>query len=1367
MESAVVAAIDRRIEIIDGSEEQKRAIIRVSHLRGLPYVVLLGEPGSGKTTILEFEARQQGVEAIKVGVLIDGIQVRQAALFLDALDEFRSDGQTAEKTRKLGGAIKATGAESWWLSCRAEDWRKEADIQAVRSTTNGSAIVVAQLLPLNYWEAAEILRALGEDNPEAFLDKAESLGADAFTHNPLSLRLLRAAVEANGDWPKTRFDLFESAVWRLAHESNPDRKHDRQRPTPDAIIETADIANLMLLVSGARALWRSNGLPPHASADRSAYLAAYDLGIDHALIHYALDTALFRGEGEAFEPMHRVIAEFTAARGLARAVRGDSERAAFPLSRALALIAAPDGAPPTELRGLYAWFAAHLAELGDREAAIRLIEVDAPTVMSYGDAAVFDTECRRAMLQNLPKATPYFRSHEAGSTSAGGLAGEDLAEDFAAILSAPADGTQRLYTVLDALTTGMPVVSIKPLLRQIALDPARPEWVRWRAADAWLNGHARPAQGRRELFDALSAESVTLGREQVRFHLVRDALDPGLTTANLRSLIWGLRESGHSNEVGRAWWLKAELEKRPHPDLFDTPIEEWLRENSGSDYQYEVNDLLDKALASAVRNTYGLTADRLWQWIMNATWYRFPHLEEDSQKAVREWLDADIKREIDFFFVIADSLSDGDGPWMATSLFIEAAKRLPGEAVVRRLLSLADSNSSEPKRMLDHAVHCVTSVIADPDLYWQVYERLSRMPEMTVQFESMRVHKLEPWRLDDMKRGAERRKKKARQKAKDIERLRPLLSAIACANRPSVLEWGAQCYFKGRGNDSDAEPPGMTALVTAFDHEVADAIAGGWRYILTADFVWPSVAEIGRAHGGPGGDYFVEYAVLAGLDMCLERAEYSFLDEVQQRVAISVLRKIDSIRYKERNIRLKNWAIQKICQDVNAAAAMFLEFWVIAFEAGAKDIALLWVLQRFDLAVPVLKTALPQLLRSRAGMPAHALGQALAAGAKHISLPILCELASEALIDGTVRGKSRRLWGYVDFALNPSKFENPDLPVPSQRTILATIDLALRNHNLIDAFDIDDDARAIRLSMMISGLGRYVKPSADYSSARHMRSSNREEVVRNSINALGAMVGSGVSKLFSRLLADAALEGWRKELMHARSQHLRLMRDRTFVHPSPKQVLQALAGKAPVNAADLRAVVLEELRRLQRELRTGVDSPWREYWDNIGKRNSMPGPKLENTCRNHLIIRLSDRLQPYGIAATMAEARHAEETRSDVAVFSHAGKTFPIEIKRDSNAELWGAASTQLQHYANADTADGSGLYLVFWFNHADSCVPAPPNDSVRPVSANELEAMLIDRLPEDLRSRVDVVVFDVSDPDGQLKSKAKKRATRRKPKST
>jgi hypothetical protein len=291
--------------------------------------------------------------------------------------------------------------------------------------------------------------------------------------------------------------------------------------------------------------------------------------------------------------MHRTIAEFLAGQALASAVIGGGNRAAFALSRALAMITGEDQRPPTELRGIYAWLAAHLARLDDGAGAMRLIEADAVTVLAYGDAAVFATPARRSILANLDRHDPYFRASEVGITAVGGLADEDLASDFTAVLCGPSDGTHRLLTVLEALTHGPPVASIRQLLRTIALDPARPEVQRWRAADASLNGVGDPTAARRLLLDDLADEPVSMGREALRAHLMAELPSQAISVADIKSLIAGFLRTPEDHTIGRLWRLRRKLEAEPRPELFDEPMDAWRPQDMRYTPASEINDLLD------------------------------------------------------------------------------------------------------------------------------------------------------------------------------------------------------------------------------------------------------------------------------------------------------------------------------------------------------------------------------------------------------------------------------------------------------------------------------------------------------------------------------------------------------------------------------------------------------------------------------------------------------------------------------------------------------------------------------------------------------------------------------------------------------
>src|SRR5690349_200081 len=73
--SPAIATLDRRVDLIGRRIDDDRAAVRrVSDLRSLPYVVLLGEPGIGKSTVLQAEAEAEGAPMLKVRDIMTGAQ---------------------------------------------------------------------------------------------------------------------------------------------------------------------------------------------------------------------------------------------------------------------------------------------------------------------------------------------------------------------------------------------------------------------------------------------------------------------------------------------------------------------------------------------------------------------------------------------------------------------------------------------------------------------------------------------------------------------------------------------------------------------------------------------------------------------------------------------------------------------------------------------------------------------------------------------------------------------------------------------------------------------------------------------------------------------------------------------------------------------------------------------------------------------------------------------------------------------------------------------------------------------------------------------------------------------------------------------
>lgn len=1340
------AALDRRVAVIEGGADDQETIRRVSDLGAIPFLVFLGEPGIGKSTVLEQEAAREGVPVFKVRDLMTGAQTnRNDTLYLDGLDEYRTDGRSSDKVHSLAQSLVTANASRWRLACRSEDWRKGADMAPLRKAAAGAPVVVVHLLPLDHDEAVTVLAALGEGEPESFLTKAISLGATGFTENALSLKLLYTAVAGGGTWPRTRGELFATAVRRLTFERNEEHKWRGDRHAPHEILSAAARACLLLLTSGSRAIWRSNDEPP-MGIDARANVSAHDIGLDPDLLDDMLDTPLFRGEGEAFEPMHRTIAEYLAGEALAKAVVGSGSLAALPLSRAVALITGGDGLPPTELRGLYAWFAAHLARLGDGAAAIRLIEIDAVTVLAYGDATVFDTAARRAILVHLDRNDPYFRASEVQATAVGGLGGEDLADDFRSVLTSPPDGSHRLLTVFDALANGPPVQSIRPVLRNILLDVKGSGWQRRRAFDAFLNGEDNPAEACRELFDALADEPVSIDREELRLQVVARMPPDLLTASDVVSILIDYQKCPEDHTVGRLSILRHRLEKQPFPDIFDAPIKNLYPAGPSSSHRLEVGRVLDCALSGAITHTPDLSAKRLWQWTRNVCGAFPSKLPDHAANALTAWLDAAQGRDLALFDAALAHDDLTKAPWVIVNNYIITTRRHPSAAVIRHLVARAQYilTTPEKRRLLEIAVDVARRRATDSDAFWTVYHAIANEQNSGPLLQHLTVAEIDSWTIEGQERVTNAIERDAKDRATNIQIMEPWLADMRVGGRSDHLAWAARLYLQ-TGCESGSQTIDLEMVMEFTDDNTMAAILAGWEHVATNGLGEIGIDDLAKAEA-EGQTYSVEEAAIAGVDQLLGGDRKIVLEAAPISVAVAVLKSSFLVSNNDRRTRLERWALDRLNLDPTIGAAQLIDFWCATLDAGATRLTTLWRLFDDDASGGAVEYALEFLLSNRPDMPSDPLHAALRAGAIHLTPVRVLAIAVAALDNAAVTGKQRAIWSFVASALDPAIHAQRFLAEHSDNDVveLLTGDLS---RGLLAAFAEAGRASQPRFNAMIVRLiGPKVVPKDDQPFG----------TVSGAINALARDPQPEVIAILSTLINDPNLVPWQPYLRHAQAQQALIRRDHGFKHPTPAAVREAIAGGPPVNARDLRAVVIEELLRLRDELHTTDTTPWKNYWNLHGEHADKP--VVENQCRDRLLDRLRDRLKKYVIAAIVPEARRGEETRTDMLVLSQAGRNLPMEVKRHFHPDIWGAASTQLQNYTADPDADGFGIYLVFWFGNDINPTPARHDGSVGPRSASELESMLQRDLLPELRARTDVVVFDVSNPARAALNKPRQR---------
>ena len=77
-------------------------------------------------------------------------------------------------------------------------------------------------------------------------------------------------------------------------------------------------------------------------------------------------------------------------------------------------------------------------------------------------------------------------------------------------------------------------------------------------------------------------------------------------------------------------------------------------------------------------------------------------------------------------------------------------------------------------------------------------------------------------------------------------------------------------------------------------------------------------------------------------------------------------------------------------------------------------------------------------------------------------------------------------------------------------------------------------------------------------------------------------------------------------------------RDASYRYFTIEQVCQTLNGGTPANPGDLAALVMDRLRELAGQTRSGNTDDWRQYW-NLDSHEKPEDPRPENSCRDVLL----------------------------------------------------------------------------------------------------------------------------------------------------
>ncbi len=384
-----------------------------------PCLVLLGEPGIGKSTALathvletqqhsstamhclHFDLRSYGSEQRLQRTIFDHPEIvswqgdtSDLHLFLDSLDESLLRIDTVAD-------LIAEELERWprhrlflRIACRTADWRPTFE-ERLRRLWGQDAVGVFELAPLRHIDVSVAAQAEVSD-PEAFLREVDRVAAVPFAIKPVTLTLLLNTYRRQGTLPSTQREVYERGCTLFCEETNPRRQESGLTGnfTPEQRLRAAERLAAVTIFANRYAVWTGADRGDVPEADITLHTCAGEVGPEEHFtepaLKEALATGLFSARGaQELGWAHQTYAEFLAACFLTRFMS---------VEQILSLIRHPDDPRGKLIPQLYetaAWIACMETQV------FRAIMRVEPDVLLRSDVATADVRDRADLVDAL------------------------------------------------------------------------------------------------------------------------------------------------------------------------------------------------------------------------------------------------------------------------------------------------------------------------------------------------------------------------------------------------------------------------------------------------------------------------------------------------------------------------------------------------------------------------------------------------------------------------------------------------------------------------------------------------------------------------------------------------------------------------------------------------------------------------------------------------------------------------------------------------------------------------------------------------------------------------------------------------------
>lgn len=1324
-----------------------RAYTESELLTASKYIVVLAEPGGGKTELMKSLALKLNTSVSNASVFAYvGADKENSPLIIDAVDEVARIDQSG--IHKLLALAKTSKPTCVIMSSRSSEWGLAST--SIFERFLGASPMIVRLREFDQDEQHAIFKhyAPAEDF-FAFQTEVTRFSLDMLLPNPQFLKMFTDAyLESDRRFADKR-SIFALAVERLAKEVNPDiPKTSVSLSVTQKIAFSAEVY-AKLLLSGAEGVstidTTANRMYPMLPALFSSSTACYDI----------LSTQLFKpGDKEdQHRPVHKIVAEYCAADYLIKRIAAPADD--LTLTKCLSVIA-PNGAARDELRGLLGWMAA----LGNRSVQGSIIELDAYAVLANGDPSQLERSSKLQLLHRLKEieaADPYFRRSDFWRRfSAAGFFTQDVVEEIKPLLTMGNDG--HLRDLILELLTDSPVNSqLMSELSLLTLNPNESEHIRTLASRCLLNVKEYDFIGTLAVL-IFEASNISLNiAAKVIEATGPEKFDHKYLSGFLRvcANLYPDHKEQFEGVVGTRYFIKKLIScfsQHTLESLLDELTHNLHCHCGKKSYECDCRNGISKIVGSMVDRYFELAQApfdpvRIWQWIDNLNFHR--HCQPDQSKSVQVLRENETLRQGIIAHVFGPLTDRNEIFNIRVWKFDGNLHSHSGLHLWRNdytfILNLAfktDNVDLWASFLVNHQRYKNREEQGFDDLRAQMRQHgLSKpafMREWARYNNAMKLSEQEHqlWRFRHSRSRKRHDKKQREIHAKNIK--------FVNENR-DIVERG--CHWRCLVRFAE---------LVLMHPERIEFEFGDEKLVRTAlknclDFITPEVPTLPEL-AALQCESRCRYSVMILYAACLEILRSEGNLECVNIVLLTALRTnihmgYNSVSTEERDALQTE--IDRLIFPDSESAEKYLRQYVEPQLAQPCPHPEIWMLSGEEVFSHSRAKLSIEWLRRFTDLSLDSVDAIFEIAAQYGDREDLKEIIAERC------SEMMSVW--------PNPTENEDI---ERKRIFWLVREFYFLENITDTYwawlKYDKDnllcfyERSERMSRsehrawpeltlikIEAILDAFIEqwPHVDLPDHWDSDSPKEEKAYRfltNLIWSIESDIPDNALPVLGRLLNAPRFTTLHKELQSIHAAQIRKKALRDFEPPTPDEIVQHLDCESVVTVEDLRQLVLQELQDFQKAIDGGEFNSADRFYEKNDRLDEVKSTEI-------IAERLNLRLQPQGITIT-PEHQLKGKNRSDFTASKLIGgrrRLLVTEVKGQWHRELYSAASAQLyDRYSIHPDAEQQGIFLVIWFGESET-VAGRKTHGIK--TAQELKIGIEAVLPADLRGLIDVFVLDVS----------------------